>query len=116
MTWKDVVEADVIKTFQNTDEMGESVTYTTSAGSASTIIVFIEDLAGVEFIREVHTDYDEDRQAFWISKADIAAPKKGDTITFDSKIYKLDTSSEVDEEGSTWECIYKPIVKRHGQV
>jgi hypothetical protein len=117
MTWKDVVAADVIKTFQNTDEMGVTVTYTvTATAAASSIVVFLEDLAGVEFIREVSTDFNEDRQAFWISAADIASPVKGDTITYDSKIYKLDTSSEVDEEGQTWECIYKPIVKRHGQI
>ena len=117
MTWKDVVEADVVRIFQNTDEMAVSVTYTVTATStASTITVFLEELAGLEFIRETSTDYDEDRQAFMINLVDIATPKKGDTITYNGKIYKLDTASENDEQTQTWECIYRSIVKKHGQV
>lgn len=116
MAWKDVVAADVVRAFQNEEEMGVSVTYTTVSGTATTIIVFIEDLAGVDFVREVNADYKEDRQAFFISLADIASPSKGDTITFNSNIYKLDVSVENDEEGETWECVYRPVTKRHGSL
>ena len=118
MTFRDVVAEDVTKTLQNEDEMAVSVTYTVIASTpvASTIVVFLEDLAGVEFIRDVSADFNEDRQAFWISSADIATPKKGDTITYDGKIYKLDSSQENDEEGQTWECVYKTRLKGHASL
>lgn len=92
--------ADPDTVFLNTDEFADTVTYTTAAGVAKSIKAVLEP---IEFLddrfyadgRQVVKSF----QAFIDSDATlgIAAPARGDSITFNSVAYKVDKSKGNDK-------------------
>ena len=81
------------------DEHATAVTYTPLVGSPTTINVIIDlSVARIGFDSEINTTHDE----VTFMDADIATPKRGDTVAFGSTTHVF--VSEIEDDGiiSSW--------------
>lgn len=98
MTLKDQIAADLTAVFFNSDEFGESATYTSSGGVAKTITICFGD----EDLAAQTPAPPGDTMIIMVQYTDALTPRKGDTFTIDGVTWNLDRIAAGGPEEGIW--------------
>lgn len=49
-----------------------------------------------------------DPNHFMVQRSDVAAPKRGDTLTIGADVFKINGAPTLDDEGLAWRCPAEP--------
>lgn len=92
MTLKTQMTSD-LSIFLNTDEFAETITYTPSGGSATSISAIVEkdDIFQEPYVRGPDTA----TCLVYVKASDVSTPQFGDTFTIDSVVWEFDPSRGV---------------------
>ena len=92
MTLKTQMATD-LSVFFNSNEFAESVTYTPSGGSGTTITALV--FRSEDFQETYVRGPDTARAEIWVKKSQVTNPQFGDVYSFDSQYWEMDPSRGV---------------------